>query len=236
MKLRMGASKSSVFSEMLPFFFPKFTYEVGVSKEQAHRSVTCKVKRSIDILGALLGLAITAAVAVPLTVAMLFDNPGPLLYSHVRCGLKGQHFRMWKFRSMVVDADNLKHLVTNEAKGPTFKNDNDPRVTRVGRFLRSSSLDELPQFWNVLVGDMSLVGTRPPISNEVAGYEDNHWQRLDVKPGLTGEWQVHGRSGVKDFDDILQMDLDYQRKWSVVYDITLICQTIFVVLSKNGAC
>jgi lipopolysaccharide/colanic/teichoic acid biosynthesis glycosyltransferase len=137
---------------------------------------------------------------------------------------------------MVVDADNLKHLVTNEAKGPTFKNDQDPRVTRVGRFLRSTSLDELPQFWNVLVGDMSLVGTRPPISNEVAGYEDNHWQRLNVKPGLTGEWQVHGRSGVKDFDDILRMDLDYQDKWSVVYDITLICQTIFVVLSKNGAC
>ena len=236
MKVPMGASKSSVLSEMLPFFFPKFTYEVGVSKEQAHRSVTCKVKRSVDILGALLGLAITAAVALPLTVAMLLDNPGPLLYSHVRCGLKGQHFRMWKFRSMVVDADKLKHLVTNEAKGPTFKNENDPRVTRVGRFLRSTSLDELPQFWNVLVGDMSLVGTRPPISNEVAGYEDNHWQRLDVKPGLTGEWQVHGRSGVKDFDDILRMDLDYQRKWSVFYDITLICQTILVVLSKNGAC
>ena len=236
MKFPMGASKSSVFSEMLSFLFPKFTYKVSVSKEQAHRSVTCKVKRSIDILGALLGLAITAVVAVPLTVAMRLDNPGPLLYSHVRCGLKGQHFRMWKFRSMVVDADNLKHLVTNEAKGPTFKNDNDPRVTRVGRFLRSTSLDELPQFWNVLVGDMSLVGTRPPISNEVAGYEDFHWQRLDVKPGLTGEWQVHGRSGVKDFDDIVQMDLDYQGKWSVVYDITLICQTILVVLSKNGAC
>jgi len=236
MKFSMGASKSSVLSEMLSLFFPKFTYEVGVSKEQDHRSVTCKVKRSIDILGALLGLAITAVVAVPLTVAMLLDNPGPLLYSHVRCGLKGQHFRMWKFRSMVVDADKLKHLVTNEAKGPTFKNDHDPRVTRVGRFLRSTSLDELPQFWNVLVGDMSLVGTRPPISNEVAGYEDFHWQRLNVKPGVTGEWQVHGRSGVKDFDDILRMDLDYQRKWSVVYDITLICKTIGVVLSKNGAC
>jgi lipopolysaccharide/colanic/teichoic acid biosynthesis glycosyltransferase len=236
MKVPMGACESSVLSEMPSLFFQESTYEVCVSKEQAHRSVTCKVKRSIDILGALLGLAITAAVAVPLAVAMLLDSPGPLLYSHLRCGLKGQHFRMWKFRSMVVDADKLKHLVTNEAKGPTFKNDNDPRVTRVGRFLRSSSLDELPQFWNVLVGDMSLVGTRPPISNEVAGYEESHWQRLNVKPGLTGEWQVHGRSGVKDFDDILQMDLDYQRKWSVVYDITLICQTIFVVLSKNGAC
>jgi len=236
MKYPMGACKSSVLSEMLSFFFQESTYKVCVSTEEAHRSVTCKVKRSIDIVGALLGLAIAAAVAVPLTVAMLLDNPGPLLYSQVRCGLKGQHFRMWKFRSMVVDAEKLKHLVTNEAQGPTFKNDNDPRVTRVGRFLRSSSLDELPQFWNVLVGEMSLVGTRPPISHEVAGYEDNHWQRLDVKPGLTGEWQVHGRSGVKDFDDIVQMDLNYQDKWSVVYDITLICQTILVVLSKNGAC
>jgi lipopolysaccharide/colanic/teichoic acid biosynthesis glycosyltransferase len=236
MKFQIDACKSSVLSEGLSFFFPKFTYEVCVSKEQAHRSVTCKVKRSIDILGAILGLAIAAVVAVPLIVAMQLDNPGPLLYSHVRCGLKGKHFRMWKFRSMVVDADKLKHLVTNEAKGPTFKNDNDPRVTRVGRFLRSTSLDELPQFWNVLVGDMSLVGTRPPIANEVVGYEDFHWQRLNVKPGLTGEWQVHGRSGVKDFDDILRMDLDYQRKWSVVYDLTLICKTIGVVLSKNGAC
>ena len=225
----MNACNSSV-------VFPKYTYEVCVSKEPTHRSVTCKVKRLIDILGALLGLAIAAAVAVPLVVAMQLDSPGPLLYSHVRCGLKGKHFRMWKFRSMVVDADKLKHLVPNEAKGPTFKNDNDPRVTRVGRFLRSTSLDELPQFWNVLVGDMSLVGTRPPISNEVASYEDFHWQRLNVKPGLTGEWQVHGRSGVKDFDEILRMDLDYQRKWSVVYDLTLICKTIFVVLSKNGAC
>ena len=229
MKFPMNACNSSV-------VFPKFTYEVCVSKEQAHRSVTCKVKRLIDILGALVGLSIAAVVAVPLAVAMLLDSPGPLLYSHVRCGLKGKHFRMWKFRSMVVDADKLKHLVPNEAKGPTFKNDNDPRVTRVGRFLRKTSLDELPQFWNVLVGDMSLVGTRPPIANEVAGYEDFHWQRLNVKPGLTGEWQVHGRSGVKDFDEILRMDLDYQRKWSVVYDLTLICKTILVVLSKNGAC
>ena len=229
MKFPMNACNSSV-------VFPKFTYEVCVSKEQAHRSVTCKVKRLLDILGALVGLSIAAVVAVPLAVAMQLDSPGPLLYSHVRCGLKGKHFRMWKFRSMVVDADKLKHLVPNEAKGPTFKNDNDPRVTRVGRFLRKTSLDELPQFWNVLMGEMSLVGTRPPIANEVAGYEDFHWQRLNVKPGLTGEWQVHGRSGVKDFDEIMRMDLDYQRKWSVAYDLTLICKTIFVVLSKNGAC
>ncbi|MEG4917878.1 sugar transferase [Microcoleus sp. B13-B6] len=236
MKFPMGASSKSSLSEMLSLFFQEFTYRVCVSQQQHHRSVTSKVKRSIDILGSLLGLAIAAVVAVPVAVAMLLDDRGPLLYSQVRCSFKGRHFRMWKFRSMVVDAEKLKHLVSNQAKGHIFKNENDPRITRVGRFLRCTSLDELPQFWNVLVGDMSLVGTRPPTPDEVAAYDDFHWQRLNVKPGLTGEWQVHGRSGVKDFNDIVQMDLDYQGKWSVVYDITLICKTIGVVLSKNGAC
>ncbi|WP_293131061.1 sugar transferase [Microcoleus sp. bin38.metabat.b11b12b14.051] len=236
MKIAMGASKSSVLSEMFSLFIPKPTYAVCVSKHQVHRSVTSKLKRSIDILGSLLGLVIAAAVGVPVAVLMLFDSPGPLLYSQVRCGLKGRHFRIWKFRSMVVGAENLKHLVTNEAKGHIFKNQNDPRITSVGRFLRCTSLDELPQFWNVLMGDMSLVGTRPPTPDEVAGYDDFHWQRLNVKPGLTGEWQVNGRSGVKDFDDIVGMDLDYQYKWSVFYDISLICKTILVVLNKHGAC
>ncbi|MEG4577648.1 sugar transferase [Microcoleus sp. N3A4] len=221
---------------MLSLFVQKFTYKVCVSKQQVHRSVTSKVKRSIDIVGSLLGLAIAAAVAVPVAVAMLLDNPGPLLYSQVRCSFKGRHFRMWKFRSMVVGAEKLKHLVRNQASGHIFKNENDPRITRVGRFLRCTSLDELPQFWNVLVGDMSLVGTRPPTPDEVAAYEAFHWQRLNVKPGMTGEWQVNGRSGVKDFDDIVRMDLDYQRKWSVFYDISLICKTIWVVLTKDGAC
>ncbi|MEG4322339.1 MULTISPECIES: sugar transferase [unclassified Microcoleus] len=236
MKFVMGASKLSVLSEMLSLFVPKPTYKVCVSKQQVHRSVTSKVKRSIDILGSLLGLAIAAAVAVPVALVMLLDSPGPLLYSQVRCGFKGRHFRIWKFRSMVVDAEQLKHLVTNQAKGHIFKNDNDPRITPVGRFLRCTSLDELPQFWNVLVGDMSLVGTRPPTPDEVARYNDVHWKRLNVKPGLTGEWQVNGRSGVKDFEDIVRMDLDYQDKWSVVYDIILICKTIWVVLNKHGAC
>ncbi|MEG4117805.1 sugar transferase [Microcoleus sp. N9_B4] len=221
---------------MLSLFFQESTYKVCVSKHHHHRSVTSKVKRAIDILGSLLGLAIAAVVAVPVAVAMLLDDRGPLLYSQVRCSFKGRHFRIWKFRSMVVDAEKLKHLVSNQAKGHIFKNENDPRITRVGRFLRCTSLDELPQFWNVLVGDMSLVGTRPPTPDEVAAYDDFHWQRLNVKPGLTGEWQVHGRSRVKDFNDIVQMDLDYQGKWSVIYDITLICKTILVVLSKKGAC
>ncbi|MCU0541951.1 MAG: sugar transferase [Oscillatoriaceae cyanobacterium Prado104] len=221
---------------MLSLFVRENTYQVRVSRRPVHRSVTSKAKRSIDILGALLGLAITAAIAVPVAVAMALDSPGPLLYSQTRCGFRGRRFKIWKFRSMVVGADKLKHLVINEAKGHIFKNENDPRITRIGRFLRRTSLDELPQFWNVLVGDMSLVGTRPPTPDEVAAYDSSHWQRLNVKPGMTGEWQVNGRSEVKDFEDIVRMDLDYQKKWSLIYDFNLICKTVWVVLSKSGAC
>jgi len=137
---------------------------------------------------------------------------------------------------MITDAENLKHLVKNEATGNIFKSENDPRITRVGKFLRRTSLDELPQFWNVLRGEMSLVGTRPPTMDEVQSYEAHHWNRLNVKPGITGEWQANGRSTVKDFEDIVVMDLDYQRKWSVMYDLKLICKTIAAVLKKQGAC
>jgi len=136
---------------------------------------------------------------------------------------------------MVTNADQIKHLVSNQAKGLVFKNDNDPRVTRVGRFLRKTSLDELPQFWNVLMGDMSLVGTRPPTLDEVERYQPHHWNRLRVKPGITGEWQANGRSNVQDFEDIVKMDFAYQQKWSVLYDIQLIVKTVWVVLKREGA-
>jgi lipopolysaccharide/colanic/teichoic acid biosynthesis glycosyltransferase len=153
----------------------------------------------------------------------------------MRCGLKGKTFRIWKFRSMIVEADRLQHLVSNQAKGNIFKNKNDPRVTRVGKFLRRTSLDELPQFWNVLKGDMSLVGTRPPTINEVMKYKKHHWKRLCVKPGITGEWQANGRSSVTDFEEIVRMDVAYQEKWSVAYDIQLVLKTIWAVLNKHGA-
>jgi lipopolysaccharide/colanic/teichoic acid biosynthesis glycosyltransferase len=201
-----------------------------------HPSVTNRTKRLLDILGALVGLIITAAVAIPVAIAMQLDNRGPLLYSQTRCGLNGCTFRIWKFRSMVVGAEQQQHLVKNEAQGQIFKNANDPRITRVGRFLRRTSLDELPQFWNVLSGEMSLVGTRPPTTNEVEQYTPHHWRRLQVKPGITGEWQANGRSNVKDFEEIVQMDLDYQRKWSVAYDLSLLLKTLKVVLNKSGAC
>ncbi|WP_088891204.1 sugar transferase [Leptolyngbya ohadii] len=214
----------------------KLTHARAVLKPQkVHPSVNSTAKRCVDILGALVGLGITGAVLIPLVIAMQIDNPGPVFYSQVRCGLHGRPFRIWKFRSMVVGADRLKHLVNNEAKGNIFKNRNDPRVTRVGRFIRKTSLDEFPQFWNVLKGEMSLVGTRPPTVDEVMQYEQHHFQRLLVKPGITGEWQANGRSQVEDFEQIVQMDITYQQKWSFFYDIMLIVKTIQAVFKKEGA-
>jgi lipopolysaccharide/colanic/teichoic acid biosynthesis glycosyltransferase len=200
-----------------------------------HPSVLSKTKRLLDIIGALIGLVITAIITVPIALAMQLDNPGPIFYSQIRCGLNGKPFRIWKFRSMVVGADQKKHLVQNQAQGYIFKNKNDPRVTRVGRFLRRTSLDEFPQFWNVFIGEMSLVGTRPPTPDEVARYEQHHYQRLLVKPGITGEWQVKGRSSIIDFEDIVRLDLNYQTRWSRLYDLYLILKTIGVVLARKGA-
>lgn len=205
-----------------------------ISNDQ-HPSVQNRLKRLVDIVGALMGLTILSMLWMAIAIAIKRDSPGPLLYSQIRCGLKGETFRMWKFRSMVKNADALKNSVKNDASGHIFKNKNDPRVTRVGKFLRRTSLDELPQFWNVLKGEMSLVGTRPPTPDEVEKYTRYHLRRLRVKPGMTGEWQVNGRSTVDDFDAIVRMDLFYQRRWSVLYDLGLIFKTIQVVFNKHGA-
>jgi lipopolysaccharide/colanic/teichoic acid biosynthesis glycosyltransferase len=209
--------------------------ELSFPGSYEHPSVNNKLKRLIDIAGAVVGLGVTALLFVPIALAIQLDDPGQVFYSQIRCGLNGQRFRIWKFRSMVTNADAVKHLVKNEASGHIFKNRNDPRVTCVGQFLRRTSLDELPQFWNVLKGDMSLVGTRPPTVDEVNKYTPYHARRLWIKPGMTGEWQVHGRSTVENFDAIVKMDLAYQDKWSVTYDLWLIVKTIQVVLRKHGA-
>ncbi len=208
----------------------------GEEAEECHRSAACVFKRFVDIAGACIGLLLTFPIALVVAIANQLDSPGPLFYTQTRCGLRGTPFRIWKFRSMVVGADQLQHLVPNEATGQIFKNRNDPRITRMGRLLRRTSLDELPQFWNVLKGDMSLVGTRPPTIDEVRQYEPHHWQRLRVKPGITGEWQVNGRSTVSNFEDIVLMDLAYQEKWSLFYDLHLIAKTVWVVLTRQGAC
>ena len=207
-----------------------------VDPQAPHPSASSVFKRSLDIVGSLVGLLFLAIVFVPVTIAIKLDSPGPIFYSQERYGLQGRTFRIRKFRSMVVNADQLKNQVINEASGLIFKNKQDPRVTRTGRFLRSTSLDELPQFWNVLVGEMSLVGTRPPTADEVAHYNERHWQRLNVKPGITGEWQVHGRSSVKDFEEVVNLDLRYQSNWYPLYDLVLIAKTIYVIFKRSGAC
>lgn len=200
-----------------------------------HPSVSSRLKRLVDVAGALAGLIILGLLFLPIALAIKLDSPGSVLYSQTRCGLLGKPFRIWKFRSMVEDAENLKHLVQNEASGNIFKNKNDPRVTRVGKFLRRTSLDEFPQFWNVLRGEMSLVGTRPPTTDEVALYDNIQHKRLLVKPGITGEWQVGGRSSIEDFTSVVDMDLSYQSKWSVTYDLRLILKTVQVVFDTKDA-
>ncbi len=201
-----------------------------------HASAFSVFKRCLDILGSCLGLAVLVLILPIVAIAIKLDSPGPIFYHQERFGLLGTPFRIYKFRSMVQDADHLKAQIHNEAKGLIFKNEDDPRVTRVGKFLRRTSLDEFPQFWNVLIGEMSLVGTRPPTADEVAKYTSHHWKRLNVKPGLTGEWQVNGRSMIKDFEEIVSLDLRYQSQWTPAYDIVLIARTISVILLKKGAC
>jgi len=199
-----------------------------------HPSVNSKAKRAMDIVGSIIGLGVTAILFVPIAIAIQIDDPAPVFFSQIRCSWMGRRFRIWKFRSMVVNAEALKNRVRNEVEGPLFKNKQDPRVTRVGRFLRKTSLDEFPQFWNVLRGDMSLVGTRPPTPGEIDNYEVPAWQRLNVKPGLTGEWQVNGRSKINKFEDVIRLDMKYQENWSLMYDIKLIIKTVLVLFTKDS--
>ena len=212
------------------------TVETCLSLPDFHPSTRSMFKRWLDILGGLVGLLILAIAFVPIAIAIKLDSDGPIFYAQERYGLHGRPFKIRKFRSMVVNAEVLKAQIKNEAKGLIFKNENDPRVTRIGRFLRKTSLDELPQFWNVVMGEMSLVGTRPPTFDEVIHYNDYHWQRLNVKPGLTGVWQVSGRSTVKDFEQVVALDLNYQNQWHPLYDLQIILKTVQVVLTKTGAC
>ncbi|MBD2717395.1 sugar transferase [Synechococcus sp. FACHB-909] len=213
---------------------PQLSHTEDQRPPLTHPSVRSAVKRGMDVCGALVGLGVTAVLFLPIALAIRLDSPGPILFRQVRCGWMGRHFRIWKFRSMVTDAERLKDSVVNQAQGAFFKNDNDPRITRVGRILRKTSLDELPQFWNVLIGDMSLIGTRPATPDEVRRYAIPSWQRFDVRPGLSGEWQVSGRSSIRDFEDVIRLDLRYQQNWSLGYDLKLIVRTFLVLFSKNS--
>lgn len=201
---------------------------------ETHPSVNSRAKRALDIVGGLVGVILTFLVYIPVATIIKFDDGGPVFFAQTRCSWLGKRFKIWKFRSMVTDAEARKSEVVNEVEGPLFKNENDPRITKIGAFLRKTSLDEFPQFWNVLKGDMSLVGTRPPTPDEIEQYEVGAWQRLNVKPGMTGEWQVNGRSSITNFEDVIKLDLRYQENWSFFYDIKLIIKTFTVLLSKDS--
>lgn len=203
---------------------------------EVKHSVGLFVKRAIDIFGSALGLILLSPVFAAISVAILLDSSGPAIYSSSRMGRKGRKFTCYKFRTMSTNADQIKdqlrHL--NERHGPTFKITNDPRITRFGRFLRKYSLDELPQLWNVLRGEMSLVGPRPHPLDDYKQYQLEHLRRLDVKPGITGLWQVTARRHPS-FDANMRLDLDYIEHWSLWLDLKIFYKTLQEVASGSGS-
>lgn len=196
------------------------------------------VKRAFDIAGAVAGLILAAPLMALIALAVKLDSRGPILFRQRRVGLGGRPFTMWKFRCMVADAEQRKHELAhlNIYGDPRlFKLPRDPRITRVGRLLRRSSLDELPQLFNVLRGDMSLVGPRPPVPDEVIAYEPHHFARLSVVPGITGPWQVGGRNLITDFETVVQMEKTYISSWSLLLDAKILLRTVGVVVRGWGA-
>jgi exopolysaccharide biosynthesis polyprenyl glycosylphosphotransferase len=195
------------------------------------------VKRTMDIVGSLIGLFFTAIITVFLAPAIYLEDRGPIFFSQVRVGKNGRRFKIYKFRSMYTDAEERKKELEsqNEMNGLMFKMEDDPRVTKVGKFIRKTSLDEFPQFLNVLKGDMSLVGTRPPTENEFKQYNEHYRRRLSMTPGLTGLWQISGRSDIQDFDEVVKLDLKYIDNWSLTEDFKILLSTVGVVLFGKGA-
>lgn len=204
---------------------------------QNRRYIYRMSKRIFDFVASLLGLIILSPLFLIVAVMIKIEDPkAPVFYSQIRLGKNKKSFKMFKFRSMIVDADShLKELLKqNEIEGAMFKMKNDPRVTRVGRFIRKYSIDELPQLVNVLLGQMSLVGPRPPLPREVAKYTDHDMQRLIVKPGCTGLWQVSGRNDVG-FDEMVSLDLKYISKRSISFDLYVMIKTVGIFFVPNGA-
>jgi len=196
-----------------------------------------KIKRFIDLAASSLGLVMLMPLFVLVVIVIKLDSKGPVLFKQERLGQFGEKFYMYKFRSMVLDAEKrleqLKDL--NETNEGMFKMSDDPRITRVGKFLRKYSIDELPQLYNVLKGEMSLVGFRPPLEKELKSYKTWHYIRFAALPGLTGIWQTSGRSSITDFDEVIEMDYRYANTWSILLDFKLLIRTVPVVISGKDA-
>lgn len=195
------------------------------------------LKRMLDIFGAIVGCIILVIITVIAGPLIKLESPGPVFFAQKRVGRNGRVFKMYKFRSMYADAEERKKelMAQNEMNGLMFKMENDPRITKLGRFMRKTSLDEFPQFVNILKGDMSLVGTRPPTLDEFAQYSPYHKKRLSFKPGLTGMWQVSGRSDITDFEEIVKLDVEYIDNWSFMLDVKILIKTVLQVFKGSGA-
>lgn len=196
------------------------------------------IKRTVDVIGSIAGLLVTGILFVFVAPAIYVKSPGPIFFSQERVGKNGRKFKIYKFRSMYMDAEKRKAELAeqNKMNGFMFKMDNDPRIIKgIGSFIRKTSIDEFPQMWNVLKGDMSLVGTRPPTMDEFEKYDYHHKSRLAVKPGITGLWQVSGRSNITDFEQVVELDNTYIREWSLSLDLKILFRTVLVVLGKEGS-
>jgi exopolysaccharide biosynthesis polyprenyl glycosylphosphotransferase len=213
--------------------YPLVTYHT-VTMNMSSRAI----KRIIDIIGSMFGIILFMPVMLAAAIAIKMDSKGEVIFKQERVGMNGRRFYMLKFRSMCMDAESKKIdlLSQNEMDSDfIFKIHNDPRVTKVGKFIRRNSIDELPQFFNVLKGDMSLVGTRPPTLDEVKLYKRSHWRRMSIKPGITGIWQSSGRSEITDFNEVLNLDMEYIDNWSVLLDFEIILRTVKQVISGKDA-
>ena len=208
------------------------------------------MKRCLDVTGGLIGCILTGILCIFLAPAIYIQSPGPIFFSQIRVGKNGKQFRLYKFRSMYMDAEERKAELMKQNKmsdGKMFKLDEDPRIIGsrilpdgtykkgIGNFIRDWSIDEFPQFFNVLKGDISLVGTRPPLVSEVEQYELRHCTRLAMKPGITGMWQISGRSSITDFDEVVKLDREYIENWNFGKDLKILWKTVGAVLKKDGA-
>ena len=221
-------------------------YTVLTSSVRVISSRQAMMKRTIDICGGIVGMILTGIITIFLAPAIYIASPGPIFFSQMRVGKNGKLFKIYKFRSMYMDAEERKKELMKQNRvsdGLMFKMENDPRVIGsekgpgkgIGNFIRKTSLDEFPQFWNVLKGDMSLVGTRPPTVDEWKQYEPYHRGRLAVKPGLTGMWQGSGRSDITDFEEVVKLDTKYISEWSFMLDIKILFKTVLIVLGQKGS-
>ena len=195
------------------------------------------VKRIMDIIGGIIGLGLTAIIMIIFGPIIFIQSPGSIFFSQERVGRNGRKFKIYKFRSMYLNAEERKKelMSQNKMQGFMFKIDDDPRIIPIGKFMRKTSLDEFPQFWNVLKGDMSLVGTRPPTVDEYEQYETHHKARLAAKPGLTGMWQVSGRSDIIDFEEVVALDKKYITEWNIGIDFRILLQTVRIVITGKGS-